>query len=577
MLKYIFTFISFLSAVISSAQNPEYSWGGVYTDLDAPLNLTRSVVRDSEQSIYTVSVFAGIVDYDLEDSAVELTSEGSQSTAIVKHNPDGSLAWAHAYGAPDMFVQFNDLFIDGENNIFAVGFVCCGTVDYDLSIGEALVNANQNEQTIVIVKMDSDGNFIFVKTLQMHQYGGLGQLIFTDDGFIIGSGSFQGSVDFDMTDAVSAMNSEPYGFYNSFICKWNADFSLVWKKQIKCLDGFHYGQGAINMEQDQNGNLVIAGVFTDNCDFDPGAGEFIMTPNGLDDYTDYYVLKLNSEGEFLWAEHFGQTGTDYYIRLNMDGAGNIYLTGSFSYAFDVDPGAGTFMLENNGPSDGMFFVKWSPDAELIWARNISTNLSVILGTTAIALDNEYWIGGKFQGTLDFNPAPDQTNEMSTTQGSGFLLHLDLNGNYVWSGGLMSDISATVHDIAISSSDQMTVVGMFIGSVDLDPGVGVDNYTSVFADESFVAMFQLSPSSLVETKPSSLVKVYPNPCSTALTIELSNAESGIVEVYTVEGKMVMRTNVSSMKSTLDISNLTNGIYSLKCIQDDKVEVGRFAKQ
>jgi len=142
---------------------------------------------------------------------------------------------------------------------------------------------------------------------------------------------------------------------------------------------------------------------------------------------------------------------------------------------------------------------------------------------------------------------------------------------------MSDISATVYDIDININNQMTVVGMFIGSVDLDPGVGVDNYTSVFADESFVATFQLTPSSDVSTIPSSSVKVYPNPSSTALTIELTNAESGLVEAYTVDGKMVMQANISSMKSTLDISNLTNGIYSLKCIQDDKVEVGRFVKE
>ncbi|MCK9218563.1 MAG: T9SS type A sorting domain-containing protein [Bacteroidales bacterium] len=60
-----------------------------------------------------------------------------------------------------------------------------------------------------------------------------------------------------------------------------------------------------------------------------------------------------------------------------------------------------------------------------------------------------------------------------------------------------------------------------------------------------------------------VKLYPNPASETICVELSKQiENGLLEVYSANGKLVSTMNVSEQKSTLPVYSLANGSYFFK---------------
>ena len=64
----------------------------------------------------------------------------------------------------------------------------------------------------------------------------------------------------------------------------------------------------------------------------------------------------------------GGTDEDEGYSITTDASGNVYVTGTFQETADFDTGEGTVNLTSNGTYD-IFFTKYSPDGELIWAKS----------------------------------------------------------------------------------------------------------------------------------------------------------------------------------------------------------------
>jgi hypothetical protein len=72
--------------------------------------------------------------------------------------------------------------------------------------------------------------------------------------------------------------------------------------------------------------------------------------------------------------------------------------------------------------------------------------------------------------------------------------------------------------------------------------------------------------------SSNLKVYPNPANDVLNIS-ANGEISNVTILTLDGKVVL----SSSSSTINVSELTSGMYIYQVIVNDKISTGNFVKQ
>lgn len=74
---------------------------------------------------------------------------------------------------------------------------------------------------------------------------------------------------------------------------------------------------------DSIGNIYITGCYTDTIWFGPT----MLKGNGL---KDVFVVKLDSNGQYIWAKTFGSTGNDEGLGISVDIAGNVFVTGYFN-------------------------------------------------------------------------------------------------------------------------------------------------------------------------------------------------------------------------------------------------------
>ena len=103
-----------------------------------------------------------------------------------------------------------------------------------------------------------------------------------------------------------------------------------------------------SIAQDAAGNLYVTGSFTGQAQFGEDAASTTLRAVGS---SDIFLAKYAPDGELLWVIGMGGTGSDIGSDVEVDAAGNVFVTGRFSNSVDFDPGAGSTLLTSNGGSD----------------------------------------------------------------------------------------------------------------------------------------------------------------------------------------------------------------------------------
>lgn len=75
---------------------------------------------------------------------------------------------------------------------------------------------------------------------------------------------------------------------------------------------------------DAAGNSFLCGYFIGTADFNPGLPVFNVTSAGQ---RDIFIVKLDANGNFVWAKTIGGTLEDEPSGVDVDGSGNIYING----------------------------------------------------------------------------------------------------------------------------------------------------------------------------------------------------------------------------------------------------------
>ncbi|MFC1976173.1 SBBP repeat-containing protein [Chloroflexota bacterium] len=448
---------------------------------------------------------------------------------------DGEFVWARSMGGDNWDTGF-DIALDGAGNVYTTGFFK-GTADFDpgpgvfnlISAGTANIYLD-----IFVSKLDSDGNFVWARSMGgSNDDTGLG--ISADGaGNVYTIGRFQGTADFDpgpgtfnLTSAGSA------GAFDIFVSKLDSVGNFVWARSIGSSDQ----DKGFDIAVDETGNVYITGLFEGTVDFDPGPGTFNLTSTSGS--ADIFVSKLNSDGNFVWAQSMGGLNGDIGLRIAVDGAGNVYPNGSFRGTTDFDPGPGTFNLTSAGDAD-IFVSKLDSAGNFVWAwskgsSGFDEGLGIVVDgtgnvyTTAllqdavasssdadifvgkldsagnlvwgrsmgspgfdkgygIALDRpgDIYITGTFHGTVDFDPGPGEFNITSDGDGDIFVSKLDSDGNFVWTRSMGGAKFEEGIGIVVDETGNIYTAGRFQGTADFDPGSGTFNLTSTGFDDIFVS-------------------------------------------------------------------------------------------
>jgi len=353
-------------------------------------------------------------------------------------------------------------------------------------------------------------------------------------------GNFEGTVDFN-PDPTGVFNLTSNGYTDIFVTKMDSLGNLLWAKNFGGSSNDYRSCIAI----DTAGYIVITGKFYGTSDFDPGVGTFNLSSNGA---TDIFVCKLSSSGYFIWAKSFGSSNEDWgnsievntageiYVsgifneivdfdpgvgvhnligtyanfilildasgnfewaaylseysnqmfNLSLDPYGNIYATGLFDHPHDFDPGPGAFYLPTSSSFYDFFIIKFDKYHNFKWVKSIG---GYYFGRTSdIVADTagNVYICGYFEGMADFNP-DSSYYYLNSNEGeyAAFILKLDSSGSFVWAKHIVGTSDVYAHSIELDNNGNIYIAGNFEDTTDFKPGTGIYNLTTSGGSDFFI--------------------------------------------------------------------------------------------
>ncbi|MBK9256192.1 MAG: SBBP repeat-containing protein [Saprospiraceae bacterium] len=366
------------------------SMGGTSSDIGI------GIAVDGSGNVYTTGYFNGTIDFDPGAGMVNLSSAGNGDIFVSKLDANGNFLWAKSMGGTGEDIG-RGIAVDGSGNVYTTGNFA-GTVDFDPGAGTAnLISAGSRD--IFVSKLDANGNFLWAKSM-----GGTGDdyaiaIAMDGSGNVYTTGNFAGTVDFD--PGAGTANLISAGSRDIFVSKLDANGNFLWAKSM----GGTAEDNGSGIVVDGSGNVYTMGNFQGTADFDPGAGTANLISAGS---RDIFVLKLDANGNFLWAKSMGGTDIDNCYGIALDGSGNVYTTGYFQGTADFDPGAGTANLTSAGGED-IFVSKLDANGNFLWAKSIGGTATDIGVSIAVDGSGNVHTTGYFGGTVDFDPGAGTAN------------------------------------------------------------------------------------------------------------------------------------------------------------------------
>jgi Secretion system C-terminal sorting domain len=312
----------------------------------------RELNLDYTYNILLTGTFLGTVDFNPDIiGSYTLTSAGGRDVFVCKLDTGGNFIWAKQIGGTGVYQDGNSIDVDGIGDVYVTGEFN-GTIDLDPGIGVFSLSTSTTvlaDMDVFICKLDSGGNFIWGMGFGSIDGEFANKILYDGDEHIYISGGFSNTIDFDYGPGVFTMTATGGG--DAFLLKLDTAGAFAWSKQWGNINSVSAIASIDNL-----GNLYCSGSFVATMDADPGAGVYNITGSPV--YSNSYIIKLNNQGNFVWATDFNGTWTNAIRGLVHDNSGNIYTRGDFNNVVDCDPGTGTYNLTSNGSYD-VFFMKLS--------------------------------------------------------------------------------------------------------------------------------------------------------------------------------------------------------------------------
>ncbi len=347
-----------------------------------------------------------------------------------------------------------------------------------------------------IVKVDSSGNKEWDKT-----FGGTGddQLYSvrqsSDGGYILGGWSFSG-ISGDKTQ-------NTWGVHDYWIIKIDSAGNKEWDKDFGGFSADYF----TSLEQTTDGGYILGGISNSGI----GGNKTEDTWGG----TDYWILKIDSQGVKQWDKDFGGTGIESLF-------GNIIQTSDAGYLIcgsSHSPMSGD-KSENNLGLEQSWIVKADSNGNKQWDKTLFTNCDPY--------------------KVDFGTIAYQTKDGCYIIGNAT------------SGGVGGDKTQSNWDMICT------------------PFCTYDYWIIKFCDTI------LTTSVPIINHQSSTINIYPNPFSDEIIITNKNNEEAEVIVYDILSRVVAREKFTST-TIINTEQLSKGMYVVSLETERERMVRKFVKE
>ncbi|MCX7589639.1 MAG: hypothetical protein N2Z85_01720, partial [Patescibacteria group bacterium] len=294
-----------------------------------------------------------------------------------------------------------------------------------------LIGLTNKDDEMYFMNKVSDGGY-----LVGGYYDSSGSVFFKlDSNLNIVSGKFisisyirSGIVDSNNNYVILGGYYNPYYYtYDMVLIKFDSNLNLIFAKTI----GGSGNESAISVIQPSDGSYLLTGL-TDTPGFTAGS-------------VDIFIVKLDSNGNFLWARAIGGSGAELIGGGGFSGYGDRVVLESLDGGYIF---SGQTNTSGYGPGYyKIFLFKINSNGSLAWAKSIGSSSFDAKGKYIVAAsDNNYLIGGE---SIDYYNSIDDF----------LVIKIDASGNSIlWSRSIGGDSSDYVYAIDATSDGGAIIAG-----------------------------------------------------------------------------------------------------------------------
>lgn len=447
-------------------------------------------------------------------------NHGGYDFWVVKLSSSGDIQWQKALGGT------------GDENVYSIqqtsdgGYIVVG----DTNSNNGDVTGNHGGYDAWVVKLTSSGTIEWQKALggsNSDQASSIQQT--TDGGYIVGG-------------YTSSFNGDVTGFHglgDGWIVKLSNLGVIQWQKAVGGSDS----DGIVYVQQTPDGGYVAFGDTSSNNG----------NVTGNHGSIDAWIVKLSSSGLLEWQKTYGGTTEEISkaIQQTSDG-GYIFTCITWSNNGDVSG--------NHGEYDA-WVVKVSDSGVIQWQKAFGGTNYDMPFDIQLSSDGGY----VFVGWTNSNDG-----DVSGYHGAldAWIAKISAAGNLVWQKTIGGTNDDKVQSIQQTTDGGYAVAGItYSSNGDITANNGGGN----------AWVFKLASDSL-ETSDlaASNIKLYPNPASSFLVLQGSNAIIfDKITVTDLTGKTVLQQTQST--NQVNVESLAKGIYILQAFIGKEKFAGKFEKK
>jgi hypothetical protein len=274
---------------------------------DASSQSASSVTLDADGNVLVTGWFSGSIDFGMGPHG----PSGAVDGVVAKLGPSGVPLWSASISGPGVDEGLG-VTVDSAGDV-----VVGGRVSGDVVFNNMPVLGNSAGGAFVGKLSGASGNPLWGKVFGAPS-AAHAQLVLDvaragSAGEVVVAGHFEDAIQFPPNDVII----EGLGL-NLFIAKLDQDGNAVWSKGF----GGNGLEVAHEVDVDSFGNITVVGSFEAVLDFGPPTQPLTSLggPDGV-------VVKLNPDGDVLWAQGARGPGTDGAYGVAVDAIGTTYITG----------------------------------------------------------------------------------------------------------------------------------------------------------------------------------------------------------------------------------------------------------
>ena len=408
----LLTGLSFLQ--ISNAQSPIIEWqntiGGTLGDFN------QKILTTLDGGYLLVNQSYSNISGDKSENEL-----GAGDFWLVKLNALGAIEWENTIGGTsDDFCFDAKQLPDGS---FVVGGRSSSNISADKSENRLGLSTTSDAW---IIKLDAFGNKIWDNTIGGNQSDNIKSIALTEDGGFMLLGNSSSGISIDKT-------TPAYGLGDIWLVKLDSNGTVLWDKSFGGA-GLDFGTQIISTA---DGGYIIA------SSSDTGISDSKFVPNVGG--TDYWIIKIDANGNQIWQQVYGGTSEDNLINI-IQTNDNGYILAGRSHS----PASGVKSENNFGVGgDDFWIVKIDSVGGLQWENTIGGTSYESISSVHQNVMGEYLVVGSSTSLISGDKTEDIIGPYEVFS-DNWILKLDILGNIIWQkviGGNENDytVSSVLND------------------------------------------------------------------------------------------------------------------------------------